>query len=448
MPIENDNRTLAQKLSINTFAQFAGKGISSLFSIATTFLLTHYALVGHDGFGIYIFALTFTAIFGTFADWGVSTVVIGEASKNEKRSGEIVGNAVILRLFLSVAAATLAIIAVNFFTGSDELTKLVTSLAAINLILLTLKTSFQSVFNIKLKMHNWAISEGFNNLLILVMVLLMILYKRGLTEIVIGIILANFTAVILTYLLSRRLLKIKFHFDVSIAKKIFLTALPMGTVMGVLILYNRLDMILLSFFKGPHAVADYGLAYRIFDVIFIFGSYFVATTLPIITSLAGKDKNKLKIFWSQCTSIILLMGSAICLATIFLAPFFISLIGGEAFSAATFPLQLLSFSFIISFLNVMNGYLFLTLGKPWVWFKIAVFALFFNLIVNIITLPVFSLNAAALNTGLTETIILLLSWLALKKEVGSPFQKTNPLSMLNEYLSNPKKLLSQFGIKI
>lgn len=145
--------SLSHKIAWNTLVQMGGKVATTSLGVIITILLTRY--LGPAGFGTFTFILVFVAMFGSLADWGMTLITVREASKNPMGSSEIIGNILIIRLFLAVLAAAVAIVVINFFSADFSI-KILVTVASLSLIASSLKTSFQIIFNVKLRMENSA----------------------------------------------------------------------------------------------------------------------------------------------------------------------------------------------------------------------------------------------------------------------------------------------------
>ncbi len=193
----------------------------------------------------------------------------------------------------------------------------------------------------------------------------------------------------------------------------------MGAILVVFTIYNRIDTVLLSKFIGVDAVADYGLAYRIFEVTVLGAAFFANAILPVISTLAQTDKGKLVVFFKKSYVILGFLGVGAATATYFLAPLAIGILGGNEYKDAVVALRLLGLSLVVSYFNHLNGYTLIALGKQWWSFRIAIVALVINLGLNWWLIPHYSFKAAALNTFVTEGIIVGLSLTVIYKTIGA-----------------------------
>ncbi|MBI3558865.1 flippase, partial [Candidatus Gottesmanbacteria bacterium] len=329
-----------------------GKIATTSLGVIITILLTRY--LGPAGFGSFTFILVFVAMFGSLADWGMTLITVREASKDPDSSSTIIGNILIIRLLLAVLAAAVAIIVINFFSA-DFSFKILVAVASLSLIASSLKTSFQIIFNVKLRMENSALSDFSANFLTLLVVLLVINFHWGLTGVVLAYLAGDFLAAGVAAFLGFRLLPLKFSLVHPQTKYLLLESLPMGAILVTFTIYNRVDTVILSHFKGQEAVGLYGAAYRIYEVLTLGAAYFANAVLPLISKLAQTDKQKLAQVYRKSFVILLILGILVAATNFVLAPLGIALIAGDKFAGSIPALQILSLALVVSYFNHLNG---------------------------------------------------------------------------------------------
>lgn len=405
---------VSKKIALNTLAQMGGKVATTGLGVIITILLTRY--LGPAGFGAFTFILVFVAMFGSLADWGMTLITIREASKNPAGSSEIIGNILVIRLILATMAAGVAVIVINFL-AVEPLVKMLVMIASLSLIASSLKTSFQIIFNVKLRMENTALSDFSTNLLTLAIVFLVINFHWGLTGVVLAYLAGDFLAAGVAAFLSFRLLPLKFSLINPQTKYLLLESLPMGAILVTFTIYNRIDTVILAHFKGQEAVGLYGAAYRIYEVLTLGAAYFANAVLPLISKLAQTDKQKLAQVYRKSFVVLLILGVLVAGTNFIFAPLGIALIAGDKFAGSIPALQILSLALIVSYFNHLNGYTLIALGKQWYSFVIAIGALTLNIVLNWIFIPIYSYYAAAFITFITEGMIVLATLLILHKTI-------------------------------
>ncbi|OGG06770.1 hypothetical protein A2872_00875 [Candidatus Gottesmanbacteria bacterium RIFCSPHIGHO2_01_FULL_42_12] len=405
---------LIRSIAANTAFQIFGKIISTTLGVIITILLTRF--LGPVGYGQYTFVLVFVTMFGVIGDWGLSIITIREASKHVEDAGKIIGNVLVIRMAMSIVAAIASIVAIHVLPYDPALRVLV-SIASVYLLAISIKTSFQIVFTVKLKLQNWAISEIAANLVALLLVVLFIKNSGELPQILWAFNLGHIFAAIVAAILAKQLLPVKLSWKREESKYLLSEALPMGAILVLFTIYNRMDTLILNYYHGDDAVGIYGAAYRIFEVLILGAAYFTNSILPLISKLAANDKARLKKVFKKSFIFLTLMGVFVAVTNYIFAPLGIAVIGGQEFAASVTPLRILSLALIVSYFNHLGGFTLIALGKQWWSFRIAIVALVFNLILNLIFIPKFSYNAAAFTTFLTEGLIVIINVILINHEL-------------------------------
>ncbi len=429
--------SLSKKIALNTLAQVAGKVGTTTLGVIITILLTRY--LGPAGFGSFTFVLVFVAMFGTVADWGMSLITVREASKEVGKAMEIIGNAMVVRLVLAVVAAIVAILVINFYPTSSSL-KLLVAISSLSLVALSLKTSFQIIFNVKLQMHNSAIADFSCNVFTLLVVLFVIHFGLGLTGVVISYLIGNCVAAAVAAFLGFRLLPLKFSLFNPQTKFLLLESLPMGAILVVFTIYDRIDTVILAYFKGQEAVGLYGAAYRVFEVLTLGAAYFANAVLPLISNLAHTNKEKLVEVYRKSFVILLILGVSVAVTNYIFAPLGIAIIAGPKFAASVDALRILSLALVVAYFNHLNGYTLIALGKQWYSFGIAIGALVINVILNLIFIPRYSFYGAAFITFVTEGLIVLATLVILNKQIGLTPRLSDLPKVVKEFITKRGKI--------
>ncbi|TSC54189.1 MAG: heteropolysaccharide repeat-containing protein [Microgenomates group bacterium LiPW_16] len=408
---------LSRVIAYNTLVQILGKSITLVFGITTTALLTNY--LGPVGFGDYIFALSFVAIFSGVADWGTVLITVREAAREEKIQDKIFGNILLLRLGLSFLAMAVVWLIIFFFplTGPhpDFLRRLVI-LSSVLILLFALKTSLGIIFQTKLKMERGALVDLTASLLTFIFSLIIIKTGGELFSIIGAIILANIVAIMVAFSLTRSLVALDFSLSLAVLRKIFFEALPMGGVLALFSIYNRVDVLILQAIKGSETVGIYGVSYRVYEVLTLAAFYLMNTLLPIISR--EKSRARLCQIYQKTLDVLILAGGMALVGTIIFAPLAIKVITWQRFGefAQSVPaLRILGLAVLMAYLNHITGYMIVVLGKQRGYFFIALAALIFNVSLNLLLIPVFSLFGAAWTTFLTEGLVFCLTSLFLAK---------------------------------
>ncbi len=429
--------SLSNKIALNTLAQLLGKVGTTGLGIVISAILGRY--LGPEGLGTYTFVLVFVTLFGAVGDWGLTLITVREASRNLGKAAEIIGNVLVIRLGLATLAATAAIISIHLLPYSGPI-KFLTSLASLYLIALSLKTSFQIVFQVHLKLHNSAISEISANATVLIILVPLVFLQAGLPAIILAFLAGDIVAATVAAILARRIIALKPSLIHSTTRALVIEALPMGGILAVFTIYNRVDTVILSLYKGQEAVGYYGAAYRIYEVLVLGAAYFANAVLPTLSRLAHTEPHRVRDFYKRSFVVLTFLGIGVAIVNFVLSPLAIYITVGSQFAPSVTPLRILSLALVVSYFNHLNGYTIIALGKQWHSFAIAVIALIFNVSLNFLVIPSYSYAGAALITFTTEAVIVILSLAVVSRFVGG-----SVLPSPKEFVSLVREFIAKRG---
>ncbi len=403
---------LSQKVAFNTLVQALSKVATVVFGLLTTILLTGY--LGREGYGDYMYVITLVIMFGALSDWGTAIIGVREASKAKEKQGRILGNVFLLRLGLTLMAAFLLVLAAFFLplqTSQPLLLQQAIILGTLILILFATKASLGIVFQTKLVMYNLAAADIAASALIFLISWLFVRQEFGLLPLIGAVILANVLAVMIAWILVRKTIRLVFRIDKALVKKLIKESLPMGAVLLVFTVDNKIDTVMLGSIEGSGAVGIYAVAYRVYDVLVLGAAYLMNSLLPIISQYGDLSRwgTKLRQVYQKAFDTLLLMGTAVFGGTWFLAPTIVRIITQQRFLEffdAVLVLRILSLALFLAYFNHLTGYTIVALGRQRPYLFIALTALIFNVLANLFVIPRFSYYGAAMVTVLTEALVL------------------------------------------
>lgn len=402
-------RTSFLKLILrNTLAQGFGKGVSLVFGLATTLVLRR--TLERTGYGQYFFIISLVTILVTLADFGTHLVGVREATRY-KRKKQVLGNVIFLRSLFSLG--TVLILFFLFFTPLNlSFTALL--LAAILLPLLSFRTSLHLFCHARLELEKFALLEAIYSLFFFLLVLLGRMLGKGVNFFLLTMVVSNGLALVFFAFYYQVFKQLEFKVDKVFLKKFFQESLPMGGILVLFTLYSRVDSVLLKIFKGEEAVGIYGLSFKIYENLTMPAAFLMNAYLPLISKEAHQVSQKihfvqLKRLLKSALTFLLIIASVLIVSGFAFSSPIVRILAGKGTEFEVQALRLLLPAILFASLNHLTGYTLLALGQQRKSFLIALVALVFNFLANLILIPSFSFKAAALNTVLTEALVLGLS---------------------------------------
>lgn len=407
----------SRKIAKNTLFQLASKATTTIFGLVTRKLLTRY--LGPSGFGDYVFSLNYANLFASLADWGTQLVSIREASKFPQERSAIFGTSFLLRTAASLVAAFIALLLLRYQQLSPTLT-FSASLACILIVLFALKASLGQIYDTLLRHDRWYYVELITAVVSLSLFSVTIYFGFSLPYFILSLVVSTLLAMLTAYLLSRSLVHINFTYNPLLIKRIISQSLPMGGVLILFSLYNRIDTVLLQHLTDSTQVGLYGLAYFLYDNLVVMAAFVMTSALPLLSPqvTTSGPTDLFNTYFQKLYDLMLMLGLLVMLGTLLASPVVIFLVSTPEFTGSIPLLRILGMAAFFSYLNHVTGFSLIALGKQATYFYINLLALALNLAVNIITIPLFGATASAWATVATEALVQLLSFILISRSLG------------------------------
>ncbi len=171
-------------------------------------------------------------------------------------------------------------------------------------------------------------------------------------------------------------------------------------------LFFKIDVTLLEPLKGSETVGKYSAAYKWVDAIGLIPSLFTMALLPIMSRQAHEDRAALQRNYHFAVKLLFMLALPIAIGTTFVAPTLITVLGGARFlPEGAIALQLMIWFLPIGWINSLTNYVLvaLDLQRAMRWAFLA--GVLFNVIANLIFIPLFSYQAAAIITIFSEVVL-------------------------------------------
>jgi len=288
---------------------------------------------GEETFGVFSFALVFIGFFSLLPNFGMKPILVRELSRNSALAPELIGQSVILKLFLSVLAIILANAMGWLLFPSEELRNAIFILSFIIFVsskMSTIRIALESIFHANLKMEYPTIFLLLDSFLQTAAVLILISLKATPSLIMIGYVTANIPGLIVTmiwYLKSYRL-----NFTIRKERLFWLIkeSLPLLIYITITMLYDRYDVLLLKHLWGEASVGIYSTAFRLTSPLIFIPFAVVTGFYPLMSRARSNDNPKLTDIFNVGIKSLAFLGMAIgALGILMGEPIFLLLYGSK-----------------------------------------------------------------------------------------------------------------------
>src|SRR3989344_185693 len=407
---------LEKKVAFNTLVQFFGKLISSGIGFVVTLIIARY--FGVEGFGEFTKITAYVALFYLVSDFGLNAVFL----KEEKKEKLSFINLLSLRIAWSAVLVFFAL-AILIFLPADLAGGKGYSLISKVGILITLPTvltyavslSFNALFQKNLRYDRSVLAASLGSLTTIFLLYIFVRVKLPLTFSLSSYLLGGMVGITSAYFPAKKYLgkQISLADDFLIQnltswKTLFKKSLPLGLTLIFNLIYFRFDIFILAFARPNIDVGIYGLAYKFFEFPLAIPTFFMNAIYPVILRSklnppAGGLKSKIT---KKATVFLLTSSLAIGAACLILAPL-ISLVKAD-FTASILPFRILSLSLPLFFLTSFYMWIYVADGRQNKLLLVYGIGMVFNILLNLIFIPKFGYNGAAVITVISEGLVLFL----------------------------------------
>ncbi|MEN8252185.1 MAG: flippase [Patescibacteria group bacterium] len=395
---------LAQKISYNIIVNALAKVLSIALALIGIGMLTRY--LGTEGFGKYATVLAFFAFFSAVGDFGLYSIATREISRKKSDEQWILSRIFTLRLIISLSIFVLTVAFVWFLPYENDV-KTGILVASGAFIFSSSYGLLNGLFQKHIAMDKVALIELSGKLIQVLVIISIIKLELAFIYTIIAIFIAMFWNFIFIFSLSKGYTKIYLKTDLSYWKSFLKESAPMGISAFVTFLYFKIDTILLSFFTTASDVGIYSAAYKIIETLTFFPAMIIGLVFPLFSRYIFSNKKK----FIKISNIILKMFTLIIvpmiIVVLFLAPEIINIVGGSDYAESTLVLQILVFALA----SIFYGHLFTNILIAGSMQKNLMFALIIaaiiNISANIILIPDYSYNGAAIVSVVTEVFVFL-----------------------------------------
>jgi len=392
-----EGRDILQKTISNTVWLFADKIVRMGVGLFVTIIVARY--LGPKEFGIYNYALAFVALFSTIATLGLDGIVVRNVIKDPSCKEETLGSAFVMRLFGGIVTILLTSGTIFLLRPDDSLTQWMVEIIALGTIFQAFDTIdfwFQS--QIQSKYTVYAKNIAFLSISLVKVVLVIIKAPlidfawAGLFEIVLGSI-----GLVITYRMKGFSL-FNWSIKLSRAQSLLKDSWPLILSGIVIMVYMRIDQIMIGEMLGDDDVGIYSAAVRLSEVWYFIPTAIVTSVFP---SIIEARKNDLRLYIDRLQKLYVIMtliAFSIALPTTFLSKKIIIFLYGNNFNQAITVLAIHIWASVFVFLGVASGQFLLAENYTKIAFYRTLAGAFANILLNYIMIPIYGVNGAALTT--------------------------------------------------
>lgn len=203
----------------------------------------------------------------------------------------------------------------------------------------------------------------------------------------------------------------KFGYDKELFKKIWAYSWPLALSSGAILLLDRIDIQIITYFRTLGEVALYSNAMSIANII-IFAIGPISTMIMSFSTklIESKQMMELNYFIGKIYELIIFFGIPFIFVFILFPKEIIFVLYGQNYVAAASSLQILSIGMLFSLFATINISILSAMGKVKKRLKIMYIIAAVNLTLGLILIPKLGINGAAIATSISFFLMFLFSF--------------------------------------
>lgn len=281
---------------------------------------------------------------------------------------------------------------------------------SIYFVLLPVQRIFSAICQGFQKMNYYSLITVLEMIFIFVVTVLLFLFGFGVLAPIIAYASVNILVFLVIYPLMKKkfplLFKLKAVYKLVTTKKIFKFALPIFFTGVASALFGYTDTVVITFFRSMNEVAFYNVGMPTSRVLLVFSTSLAVILLPLTSELWHKrDLVRLRDGLLQLYKYSTILILPLALLMFVFPEIILRILFGESYIGAAMVLRILSFVGIIFSIGKINNTIIVGIGKPSIVTKYSIFAVLFNVIADIILVPIYGIVGAAA-ASLTAYVIL------------------------------------------
>lgn len=376
-----------------------GKVFSLLSVLVVGIIVARY--LGKEQYGVMNYVISYVAIFQVFADFGLDSIQIREESKNPESKDKIIGTTFGLKIIFALLTL-LAVIATTLFFVSDVAIRCYIIIYAFSIVMNTTwvtRNHFTSIvwneYVVKTEITRSVISV----LIKIILVMLHLPLEWFICSLLLDSLLLA-SGYSLSY--SKKIDSIrKWQFDSQFAKYMVHQSFPLLLSGAAIIVYNRIDQIMIGNMIDQGNLGVYSVAIRFVEILHFVPTIIAQTISPILVDAREKDCSKYKELSRVFMNITVWGCIVLAVATSLLSYPIVYYTFGSAYIGAAVVLSILAFKVIGDALSQTSGQLMIIEG-------IHIYAPIRNIIgcltcitLNLLLLPKYGILGAAYTAIIT-----------------------------------------------
>jgi O-antigen/teichoic acid export membrane protein len=349
-----------------------------------------------SSWGHYSTALALVALFTILSGSGLAPLALREMTAAPSRQAEILGTT-FQGLAWTSLVAIIALFATAAALGYPREVLVIVLVLSPSVLLDPALANFAAAFNARSRLFYVALFQVAQAVVYGTVAVAVVASSLGVTGLALATVAASLTAAIFALILLRS--KLHLHLHLRQAPKhvwAFLrAAVPIAGINLVAIVYDRVDVVMLSVLSTASKVAFYTVPYSLVRLSWLLPSVISAAFFPVLSRTLESNRAEGERLFFLVVRVFFFLSVPISLFLALSSPTLLPFVFGGAYSHSVAVLQIMAWTSVLGFQNYVFWYALLAAHKERAVLFIQIGGLAVNLAINALAIPVYGSTGAA-----------------------------------------------------
>lgn len=355
--------------------------------------------LGPQEFGLLNYAIAFLAIFGAFASLGLDGVLVRDLVSEPERANSTIGTGFLMRVVSGFVALALAMLAISVVRPEDALTKAI--VAIIGLGFLTRATEvvkFWFESHVQSKYSVWVENGVF--LLVAAGKIILILNQAPLIAFAWAAFAEGAIVAVLLLAAYGRFggNLASWRWDTLRAVRLLKESWPLILSGLAVVVYMRVDQIMLGQMLGDEAVGVYSVAVRLSEIWYFVPVAIVASVYPSLVKAKDAGEEEYSQKWQSLYDVAVLASLLVALPVSLLSQSIVEVLFGQAYAQAGAVFAVHVWTGVFVFLGVASAKWFIIEKRQMLSLHRTLLGAGLNVVLNLYAIPRYGVVGAAYAT--------------------------------------------------
>lgn len=388
---------IKNKYTVSTFWVLLDNLLKLFVSFLIGILIVRH--LGPEKYGVYSYSLSIISFLSIISTLGIDEIIIKEFVEKNYSLRNILGTG----LFLKLAGYIISLIilfCLSFTSIENEVFYFILILSFSILFKSTnvIKLFFQSTLQNKLNTYSSVISIFFSS----IFKLLWIYLNLPLVYLLLIIVFESFLLFFSSLYFFKKHQKLSIQLNLKLISSTLKKAFPLLLSGISVMIYLRIDQIMLKEYLDFSSVGQYSASIRITEIFYIIPLSIVNVIYPIIIKTNKRNKSEVEKKFLKYFSIQNLIAVAIVITIIIFSDLIVNLAFGNAYKMTPKILKIHVFSILFVSLGVTSEKWYLIKNFNKYLFYRTIIGAIINIIINALFIPIYGIYGAAYSTLISQ----------------------------------------------